>query len=64
MLREAVQDVEYYLEGRGNWKTTYCPEAMGVNVTATMKNLGIELEWPPQNVVHKVAIIGIRKESK
>ena len=61
MLREAVQDVEYYLEGRGNWVTTDCPEAMGVNVTATMKNLGIELEWPPEKVVYKMAIIGIRK---
>ena len=58
MLREAVADVEYYLKGTGNWKTTYCPEAMGVNVTATMKNLDVELEWPPQNIVRKVAIIG------
>ncbi len=61
MLREAVADVEYYLENRGNWKTSLCPEAMGVNVTATMKNLGVELEWPPETVVHKVAIIGVKK---
>ena len=61
MLREAVQDVEYYLQGRGNWRTTYCPEAMGVNVTATMKNLGVKLEWPPKTVVYKVAIIGVKK---
>ena len=62
MLREAVADVEYYLKGTGRFKTSYCPEAMGVNVTATMKNLGVELEWPPQNIVHKVAIIGTIKE--
>ena len=61
MLREAVADVEYYLEGRGNWETAFCPEAMGVNVTATMKSLGIVLEWPPETLVRKVAIIGIRK---
>lgn len=53
--------MEYYLEGTGIWKTTYCPEAMGVNVTATMKNLGVTLEWPPQKVVYKVAIIGTIK---
>lgn len=62
MLREEVADMEYYLEGRGgDWHVTFCPEAMGVNVTATMKNLGVKLEWPPETVVYKVAIIGVRK---
>lgn len=54
-------------------KISYCPEAMGINVTATMKNIQfdmdtwppkqikIALEWPPKNVVRKVAIIGVRK---
>lgn len=64
LLKDAVVDIEYYLNGTGNWKTTFCPEAMGVNVTATMKNIGVELEWPPQNIVRKVALIGIRKEPK
>lgn len=63
-LREEVADAEYYLQGRGSWKTALCPEAMGMNVTATMKKLGVILEWPPQNVVRKVAIIGIRKYEK
>ena len=62
MLREAVYDMEYYLQGRGRWETTYCPEAMGVNVTATMKQLGVILEWPPQNIVRKVALIGVKNE--
>jgi predicted metal-binding protein len=44
-----------------SYKASFCPEAMGVNVTATMKNIGIELEWPPQNIVYKVAIIGQRR---
>jgi len=36
-----------------------CPEATGVNVTATMKNAtGIELEWPPVKYVYQVAIVG------
>ena len=37
---------------------TYCPEAMGVNVTETMARVGINLEWPPKNIVRKIAIIG------
>lgn len=34
------------------------PEAMGVNVTETMKKVGIELEWPPVNVAYQIAFAG------
>jgi len=34
------------------------PEAHGVNITETMKNIGFELEWPPKKYVWKVALIG------
>lgn len=37
---------------------TMCPEAMGINVTATMKNIGIILEWPPVNWTYQVAMAG------
>ena len=37
---------------------TDCPEAMGVDVTATMKEVGIILEWPPKKIVRKIAFIG------
>lgn len=35
-----------------------CPEACGVNVTATMKFIGHHLEWPPKTVTYQVAIAG------
>ena len=35
------------------------PEAMWVNVTETMKRVGIELEWPPVNVAYQIAMAGI-----
>jgi len=38
-----------------------CPEAMGVNLTATMQNIGIILEWPPVNIAYQIAIAGIKK---
>ena len=38
----------------------YCPEAMGVNVTETMKNVGIILEWPPETVTYQIVIAGSR----
>lgn len=62
-LREAVADVRYYLRGRDKWSVTYCPEAMGVNVTETMRRVGVELEWPPQRVVRKVALFGVKKDA-
>jgi predicted metal-binding protein len=34
------------------------PEAQGVNVTETMKKIGIELEWPPKEWAYQVALIG------
>ena len=37
---------------------TMCPEAMGINVTETMRDIGIELEWPPEKWVYQVAMMG------
>jgi predicted metal-binding protein len=34
-----------------------CPEAMGVNVTATLAAEGITLEWPPVRIARQVALI-------
>lgn len=34
-----------------------CPEAMGVNVTATLAAEGIALEWPPVRIARQVALI-------
>lgn len=38
------------------------PEAMGVNITETLANVGIVLEWPPKRVARHVALLGIRKD--
>lgn len=40
---------------------TTVPEAMGVNVTETMRRVGIELEWSPVNVAYQIAMAGIPK---
>jgi len=42
----------YYIE--------YCPEAAGVNLTATMKNIGIRLQWPPRDYSYLIVLIGCR----
>lgn len=41
---------------------TRCPEAKGLNVTATLKNAGINMEWPPKKMALQVALAGRPKE--
>jgi hypothetical protein len=50
--------LEFLKENR-EYQVETCPEAMGVNVTETMKNVGIILEWFPENVAYQVALAGV-----
>jgi len=36
-----------------------CPEALGVDVTATLRAAGVDLEWPPVRIVRQVALAGV-----
>jgi hypothetical protein len=40
----------------------YIPEAHGVNVTETMRRVGIELEWPPVSVTYQIALVELAGE--
>jgi len=42
-----------------NYVIVDCPEAAGVNVTETMKQVGIKLEWPPVNYTYQIVLAGI-----
>lgn len=57
-LKEHVID---FLKQHKGYTATGCPEAMGINVTATLKNTGFELEWPPKNKACQVALVGVRR---
>lgn len=35
-----------------------CPEAQGVNLTETMKTIGVELEWPPKEHACQIVLAG------
>ena len=54
IFKKWINDEEYII--------TTVPEAMGVNVTETMKRIGIELEWPPINVAYQIALAGFKKK--
>lgn len=57
LLKERIE-IFARLTGR-KYIVNTVPEAMGVNVTETMKRVGIELEWPPVNVAYQIAMAGI-----
>jgi len=54
-LKERV--FEFMRQNKGTI-ACFTPEACGVNVTATMAAVGIQLEWPPQNVAYQIAFVG------
>ena len=55
MLREIVRR---FLQEHPRCEIVYCPEACGVDVTATMASIGVHLEWPPVAVAYHVALAG------
>lgn len=52
------EEVGKFLAEHPGQTVLYCPEACGVNVTATMASIGICLEWPPETVAYQVALAG------
>ena len=58
-LREEIERFYQTVQTRG-FHVTACPEAMGVNVTETMRGIGVELQWPPRDYTVHVALAGMR----
>jgi len=57
--KQLAERIKEFLKGQDEHLVVLrCPEATGVNVTATMKTLGIELERPPVIMAYQVALAG------
>lgn len=54
-LREEIAAFKYCHTGL---RILMCPEANGVNVTATMQSIGITLLWPPIKWAYQVVLAG------
>ena len=54
-LRQHIKDFSKQYPDLFVW---YCPEGSGCDVTATMKQIGITLEWPPRKLAYQVAVAG------
>jgi predicted metal-binding protein len=37
------------------------PEAIGINLTSLMNNIGVRLEWPPRRITRLVSLGGMKK---
>lgn len=51
--------IEAFLRDHPNYEANIYPEAMGVNITKTLKHAGLILEWPPDRYAHQIALAGI-----
>jgi predicted metal-binding protein len=55
------KEIEVFRKQHPDMVITTCPEAMGVDVTATMASIGVLLEWPPKKWTYQVALAAYRK---
>ena len=55
------EKVKMFLTKHPHYDIVTCPEGNGVNITETMKNAGIILEWPPVNYTYQIMLAGIPK---
>jgi hypothetical protein len=57
-LRTAVDDWLTQHPAPTPWRVIRCPEAQGVNLTETMRGVGVELEWPPVRLAYQIVLVG------
>ncbi len=55
------QEITQFLVDHPRFYIISCPEAQDVNVTATMKQVDVELEWPPVSKTYQVVLAGERQ---
>lgn len=58
-IKDFLQEFRPASIGQGAYYVTDFPEAMGIDTTATMKEVGITFEWPAKKLLYKVAFAGV-----
>ncbi len=59
--KQLKKEVKKFLIEFPNYKIIDTPEAQGVNVTQTMKNVGIILQFPPKTITYQIVLAGDTK---
>ncbi|MHA2248494.1 MAG: hypothetical protein ACXADY_26340 [Candidatus Hodarchaeales archaeon] len=60
-LKQEIVKAHRYHHLRPGYVAEDCPEAMGINITATMASIGVELEWPPVTRAIQVALLAQKR---
>lgn len=55
------EEIEKYKKEKNLDCILTSPEAYGVNVDLLMKQIGINLEWPPRKITRVVSLAGVQK---
>ena len=53
--KQLLAELTSFIKSHMGYSITRCPEAEGVNITETMKTIGIVLEWPPETKTYQIA---------
>jgi hypothetical protein len=56
--KQLKEKIKLFMRKFSDYSIVKNPEAMGVNLTETMKKAGIELEWPPEKVTYQIVLAG------
>ena len=61
--KKALQEeIALFHQEYPHYTVVECPEAMGVNITETARQVGIELQWQqPISTIYRIALAGRRK---
>lgn len=59
--KQLKNKITKFLSEWPNYTIVGNPEGAGVNLTATMKTICIELEWPPVTRTYQIVLGGVRK---
>jgi hypothetical protein len=60
--KQLQAEIKRFLNDHADYSVDTCPEAGAVNVTETLRLIGISLEWPPRYRAIQVAIATRNKE--
>ncbi len=55
-----LEEIKKFKQQFPDYHISKCPEAEGVNITETMKQVGIELQWPPESKTYQIALASIK----
>ena len=62
--KQLKEKIKLFIKQYPNLVIVGNPEGCGVNVTETMKGIGINLEWPPEKYAYQIVLAGEKNEIK